>query len=140
MISSFGTEVRHAVRALSRTPAVTLAAIVCLGMGLGATTAIYSAVHTALVRPLPFPEPERLATVYRTTPHFDTGPFSPANYLDLRNGTTTFESLSAVTPSVALLERGTESRRVSVTRASDDVFEMLGARGEVRAQILLRWF
>ena len=126
MPSSFRSDTRHAIRALARTPAVTAAAILCLGLGLGATTAIYSAVNTALLRPLPFPDPERLATVYRTTPHFDTGPFSPANYVDLRAGGTSFASLAAATGGVALLEGGPESRRVSVGRASENVFEMLG--------------
>lgn len=128
MLTAMTTELRRAIRALARTPTVTIAAIICLGLGLGATTAIYSAVHTALIRPLPFPEAERLATVYRTTPHFNTGPFSPANFLDLQAATSSFEHLSAVTPRVAVLEGGDESRRVSINRASDNVFEMLGVR------------
>jgi predicted permease len=130
MPSSFRSDTRHAIRALARTPAVTAAAILCLGLGLGATTAIYSAVNTALLRPLPFPDPERLATVYRTAPQANTWPFSPANYLDLKAGTTSFEALAAVTPRVALLEGDPEPRRVSVARAADNLFEMLGIEAQ----------
>src|SRR5215213_3611941 len=81
--SSFVTELLAAVRALRRAPLVSGSAILCVALGIGATAAISSAISRALLQPLPFRSPERLVTVYRTTPHFNTGPFSPANYTDL---------------------------------------------------------
>ncbi len=130
MPTAMRTDLRHAIRSLLRTPAVSIAAVLCLGLALGATTSIYSAVNTALLRPLPFPDSDELVTVYRTAPQANTWPFSPANYLDLKDGTTSFEALSAVTPRVALLEGDPEPRRVSITRASDNLFEMLGVRAQ----------
>ncbi len=85
--SSIVTELSAAVRALRRAPLVSGSAILCVALGIGATAAISSAISRALLQPLPFRSPERLVTVYRTTPHFDTGPFSPANYLDLARET-----------------------------------------------------
>jgi len=96
-------ELRSAARSLVRAPAITLSAILCIALGVGATTAIASAIDRALLQPLPFDAPERLVTVYRTTPHFDTGPFSPPNYEDLARTTTTLEDLAGVTFSTALL-------------------------------------
>ena len=74
------TDFRDAVRGLRRTPAVTLCAVACLTLGLGATTAIASAIDQALIRQLPFSDPGRLITVYRTAPQADDWPFSPATY------------------------------------------------------------
>src|ERR1700685_2435726 len=76
------TDFRDGVRGLRRTPAVTLCALACLTLGLGATTAIASAIDQALIRRLPFRDPGKLITVYRTGPQSDAWPFSPAKFLD----------------------------------------------------------
>ncbi|MCI0434281.1 MAG: ABC transporter permease [Gemmatimonadetes bacterium] len=132
---AFSTDVRHALRGLLRAPTVAAAGILCLGLGLGATTAIYSAVHAALLRPLPFPEPDGLVTVYRTTPHFNTGPFSPANYVDLRAGTRTLEHYVAVQLAAVLLEGSEQAERVSAARVADNFFAALRVAA-VRGRLL----
>ena len=91
------TELLGAARSLRRTPLVSGAAILCIGLGIGSTSAISSAISRALLQPLPFREPGRLVTVYRTTPNFNTGPFSPSNYSDLAGETRQLEALSAIT-------------------------------------------
>lgn len=136
MGTDFGSEIRHAVRALLRAPALTFAGVLCLGLGIGATTAIFSAVHAALLRPLPFPEPDRLVSVFRTTPQFSSGPFAPANYLDLRSATQTVESLVAVSNATSLMEGPDASLRVTLGRAAGDLFGTLGVR-PLRGRALL---
>ena len=121
-----GTDLRHAMRGLLRAPTLTAAAILCLGLGIGATTAIFTAVHAALLRPLPFPQPDGLVSVFRTTPHFDSGPFSAPNFLDLRRGTRALAGLAAATPGGGLLQVGERSARVTSTRVSGDFFPLLG--------------
>src|ERR671914_3034001 len=69
------SDLRSSARSLRRSPTVALSAVACLALGIGATVAIASAIDRALVERLPFHEPTRLVTVYRTTPHFNTGPF-----------------------------------------------------------------
>ena len=125
------TQLRAAVRGLARSPVLTFAAVFCLALGIGSTTAIFTAVNTALLRPLPFPEPDRLVSVFRTTPHFSSGPFSAPNYRDLDAGTRTLEALAAATPGGGLIQTGEQSLRASVVRASDDYFRMLGARARL---------
>src|SRR5262252_5766367 len=98
------TELLAAVRSLRRAPLVSVSAIVCIALGIGSTAAISSAISRALLQPLPFRDPERLVTVYRTTPHFDTGPFSPANYTDLARETHQLAGLAAMAPTTALLQ------------------------------------
>ncbi|HEX9895761.1 MAG TPA: protein kinase, partial [Gemmatimonadales bacterium] len=125
-LAGAGKDLIYAFRSLRRTPTVTVAAIACLALGLGATTAIFSAVYTALLRPLPFFEPERLVSVFRTTPFFETGPFSPGTYLDLARAPRSLEGVAAARPSVSLMEGTGEPRRVTTYRASDNLFQVLG--------------
>src|SRR6188474_2786476 len=59
------SELRLAVRSLRRTPAITLAALITLALGIGANTAVFSVVDAVLLRPLPYPDPERLLVLYQ---------------------------------------------------------------------------
>ena len=129
------TELLAAVRGLRRAPLVSGSAIICIALGIGATSAISSAISRALLQPLPFRNPERLVTVYRTTPHFDTGPFSPANYADLARETRQLEALAAMTPTTGLLQLTTEAAQVSVKRVTGNLFPMLGVRA-LRGRLL----
>ncbi|MQA92303.1 MAG: FtsX-like permease family protein [Gemmatimonas sp.] len=61
-------DLRHSVRGLRRSPGFTAATILTLALGIGANTAVFSILHAALLRPLPFDEPERLMSVALTTP------------------------------------------------------------------------
>lgn len=120
------SDLRDAARGLVRVPAISLSAILCLGLGLGTTAAISSAIDRALLQPPPFRDADRLVTVYRTTPHFNTGPFSAPNYVDLSKGTKQLSALSAVSSSTALLMTGTDASQVTVMDVTGNLFGMLG--------------
>src|SRR5688500_10571085 len=125
-MSTIVTELVSAARALRRAPLVSGSAILCIALGIGATAAISSAISRALLQPLPFRDPERLVTVYRTTPHFDTGPFSPANYADLARDVRQLAALAAMTPTTNLLQLTDEAIQVSTKRITGNLFPMLG--------------
>ena len=129
------TETLAAIRSLRRAPLVSISAIVCIALGIGSTAAITSAISRALLQPLPFREPERLVTVYRTTPNFYTGPFSPANYRDLARETRQLDALAAITPTTALLELTDEATQVTVKRVTGNLFPLLGVRA-LRGRLL----
>jgi predicted permease len=126
--SAIGTELVAAARSLRRSPLISISAILCIALGIGSTAAISSAISRALLQPLPFKAPERLVTIYRTTPHFNTGPFSPANYLDLARDTKQLEALSVLTPVARLLQLTDDAVQVSAFRVTGNLFSMLGAR------------
>jgi putative ABC transport system permease protein len=123
------SEIRDAVRALRRTPMVTLCAVSCLALGLGATTAIASAIDRALLRPLPFNDPGRLVTVYRTAPQANNWPFSPAKFLDLVRGARQIEvaAIAYDTKLITLRDEGVTARALRVT---GNLFPLLGVRAE----------
>jgi predicted permease len=130
------TEIRGALRGLQRSPTIALSAVVCIGLGLGSTAAISSAVDRALVQRLPFQEPERIVTVYRTTPHFDTGPFAPRNYLDLARGSAAVPQLAAIGYGTGLLTLPNQSVQVDLKRVSGNLFPMLGLTA-LRGRLIL---
>lgn len=90
-------DVRFAFRSFARTPGFTIAAVLVLALGIGATTAIFSAVRAVVLRPLPFAEPERLYMLWESNPEmgWETQAASPANYLDLKERVASFADVEA---------------------------------------------
>jgi len=95
-MASTWQDARFAARTLLRGPGFTFAAIAVLGLGIGATSAIFSAVNAYFFRPLPFAEPDHLVTVFETNPEFGwvDQTASPANLLDWRERVDAFEDVS----------------------------------------------
>ena len=89
------SDLRHAFRALYKTPGFTLIAIMTLALGIGLNTAMFSLINTILLRPVAFPEPEQLVRLYRATPEQDRGGFSVADYLDLARSGNDFGQFAA---------------------------------------------
>lgn len=90
-------DLRQGLRSLSKRPGLTAVALVTLALGIGVNTAIFSAVDSVLLRPLPFNDPERVMAVWEHTPHLGIArnEFAPANYFDLRNQNSVFAELGA---------------------------------------------
>jgi putative ABC transport system permease protein len=91
-------DVRFAVRGLRRSPAFTAVAILTLSLSIGANTSIFSVVNAVLLRPLPFPEPDRLVYVWEVSPRNNPrNVVSAGNYLDWRERATMFDAIGART-------------------------------------------
>jgi hypothetical protein len=130
------TEIRGTLRGLRRAPAIAVSAVACISLGLGSTAAISSAIDRALVQRLPFRDPERMVTVYRTTPHFDTGPFAPLNYADLARASRRIDELAAITSRTGLLSLPNDALQVDVRRVTGNLFPMLGVSA-LRGRLIL---
>ncbi|HET7583849.1 MAG TPA: ABC transporter permease [Gemmatimonadaceae bacterium] len=127
-------EVRRAARALVRSPVVSICAVLCLALGIGATTAIASAVSRALLQSFPLRNPQRLVAVHRITPQSGaqgTWPESAPNFVDLARASRQVEQLSAFTYRPVLLTLPQDAVRASGLAVSGSLFSMLGARAQV---------
>ena len=125
------SDLRSAARGLLRTPTVTIAGVLCLALGIGATAAISSAVSRALFHSLPFREPTQLVAVHRTTPHsgpLGTWPMSAPNYTDLARSTRRIEGLAAFGFGTALVALPAEAIQASQVYVTGSFFNTLGAR------------
>jgi len=126
-------DVRFSLRALRRSPGFTATAVLVAALGIGATTAAYSLLDRVLLRPLPFPEPERLVRIYedQTFRGYRELEVSPGNFRDYKALSRSFESMGATMSgpagSMNLVDRG-EPRRIDVTAMTADVLPLLGAR------------
>ena len=85
----------HAFRLWLRQPMLALAAIVSLGLGIGANTAIFSVLNAVVLRPLPFPGADRLVVAWETSADNPARWVAPANYLDWARDARSFTSLAA---------------------------------------------
>jgi putative ABC transport system permease protein len=88
--------VRYTVRLLLKSPGFTITAILILGSGIGANTAIFSLIDAVLLKPLPFPHPERLAAIYQPYQDFEWTNLDYPDYQDFSAAQHSFESLAAL--------------------------------------------
>ncbi len=96
MLKSVVQDTTQAARTLRRNPGFTVAAVVVLALGIGATTAIFSAVNAYFFRPLPFGDADRLVLLYETNPEFGwtDANAAPANVLDWRERVEAFDDVA----------------------------------------------
>ena len=133
---SLWQDVRYALRTFARTPGLTLLIVLSLGIGIGATTAIFSVVNSLLLEPLPYPNPDRLAVLWLRSPGINIPQDwpSPGEYMDVKNENHSFSELSiSQGRSGTLIGRGGEApfpepQRVEVLMTSSNLFHMLGAK------------
>ena len=121
-------DLRFALRQLRRAPVFTLAALACLALGIGANTAIFTVINAVLVRPLPYPEPDRLVMVWESNAgrKRERNVVSPANYLDWKAETQLFERMAAAYDIRMNLTGVGEPVEVPAQLATADLFPLLG--------------
>jgi predicted permease len=121
-------EIRQGVRSLSKTPALTAAAILTIALGIGANTAVYAVVHAVLLEPLPFREPQQLVQMWETHPELRNLQVSVPDYFDWK---TSIHSLDLAAYSFQAMNKETLSGpggpiTVQGSNASSDLFSLLG--------------
>jgi putative ABC transport system permease protein len=124
-------DVRHGIRLMLKNPGFTLAAVVCLMLGIGATTAIFSVVNAVLLRPLPYKQPQQLARVYTEFPTFPNGGLhkfwtSPPEFLELRRDLRSWSSLDAWVNGGANVAGIAQPARVTASFVSGGMMDTLG--------------
>jgi predicted permease len=122
-------ELSYAARSLRKTPAFTATALLTLAVCLGANLTIFSAIDSILLRPLPFPAPDRLVTVFNTYPKagVERDGSSLTNYYERRGNIPAFASLAIYRFGTATIGEAGATEREQITRVSPDFFSTLGA-------------
>lgn len=121
-------DLRYALRRLRRAPGFTIAAVMILATGIGTTTAIFSLVDAVLLRPLSFPEPDRLVWVNQqnhSLPGIVPESLSYPDYFDWRAQNHTLEGLASYADGSATMEFKGESQRLEIQTVSANFFDVL---------------
>ena len=122
-------DLRYGLRGLVRSPGFAIAAGLTLALGIGANTAMFSLVDAVLLRPLPYPQPERLVRVRAV--NAETGQdanLNPLDFADYRRQARSFADLAAMATPTFSLTGGGEPERIRGARVSSNFFRAFGAR------------
>jgi predicted permease len=121
-------DIRYAFRVLLQRRAYTALVVLTLAVGIGAATAVFSAIDAVLLRPLPYRDPSRLVQVFENDRlnHKPRYPVAPANWEDWRAGTHAFEHLTAFSEGGGSLSAGAEPFHANVPAVATDFFDTLG--------------
>ena len=124
-------DLRFAARTLTRERLFTAAAVLMLALGIGANSAMFALVDAILLRPLPFPAPDRLVVLWEQTPASPRSRVSPINLLDWKARSRTFDGMAAYVPNVAgMVLASADGNAETVPRqwVSSGIFDVLGVR------------
>src|SRR5580700_11993467 len=123
-------DLRLAFRMLRKNVVLTLVILASLGIGIGANSAIFSVVDALLLRPLPYPHPDRLAAVWLHSPGIGIlrdWP-SPGQYIDIQNQNHSFEQMALAQSRTFTLTGRDQPERVNVLRTQSSLLTMCGAK------------
>lgn len=122
-------DLRHALRVLRKSPGFTAVAVLTLGLGIGANTAIFSVVQGVLLRPLPYRDPGALVEIWNTyLPQFPQTSLSPGDFSDFKRGAASFSEMACYVdiPQGFNLTGDGDAQRVETRHVVSGFFEMLG--------------
>lgn len=129
-MNTFLLDVNYGLRMLRKSPGFTLIAILALGLGIGANTAIFSVLNALLLRQLPYKDPERVVLVWeynKNRPRKKQNVVSPANFIDWKRQNGVFENIAAFMPNRMNLTGSGEPEEIPIQYITGDFFSVLGA-------------
>jgi len=121
-------DLRYGLRTLGKAPGFTTIAVIALALGIGANSAMFSIVNTVLLRPIPYPTPERVLMLYTSMPQFDEASVSYPNFLDWQQRSRSFEHLAAFRSDTFHLTGDGNPERLRGHMASSTFFAVMGAQ------------
>ncbi|MGH9344923.1 MAG: ADOP family duplicated permease [Terriglobia bacterium] len=119
-------DLRYGLRQLCRNPGFTIVAVVTLALGIGASTAIFSVVDAVLLRPLPYPNPQQIVTVWEQEANGHRAHLADPNFQDFRAQNHTLSALAVFSSGPDSVSGGSEPVRMNVAAVSQDFFKALG--------------
>ena len=128
-LENFLQDLRYAVRMLGKSPAFTIVIVLTLALSIGANSAIFGVIDGVLLKPLPYPQAERIARVFYRSPLYPKFPLNPWDFLDFRARNRSFENLAMYTHAdVQLSGMGSDPVKLSAFRISSGYFRVLGVQ------------
>jgi predicted permease len=124
-------DVRYGMRVLGKTPGFTAVAILTLAIGMGANTAIFSVVHSVLLQPFPYPNPDRLAIVWSIYGHEGRAPASGPELIYLRERSRLFEELGGIWAQSGALTGEGQPEQVSLGLVTANFLSLLSAKPQL---------
>src|SRR5437773_2614520 len=124
-------DLRFGWRLLRRSPGFTTASVLALALGIGATSAVFTLLDRVVLRPLPYPDPDRLVMLWETNDNkgLSHERLSPVNFMDYRALSQVFADAAAWWyPQLTLTEAGREPLRVNAVETSGNFFAVLGVQ------------
>ena len=119
-------DIRYGVRNLAKQPGFTLIVLLTLGLGIGASTAIFSVVNSVLLRKLPYQHSERIVAIQELNKEGKRGQVTSANFLDWRAQNTVFEHLAAIRERTGNLALSDHAERIDVAQTNANFFDVFG--------------
>jgi predicted permease len=127
-IEALVQDIRFGLRMLAKNPGFTAVAVLTLALGIGASTAMFTILDAVLLKPLPFPHPERMVRVWETLPNGLPNNTTTLTFLDWKRQDAIFEALSAELPTRAAVGTGEDLARVQGELVSADYFKVFGVK------------
>lgn len=124
----FLQDIKHSLRLFRQSPGFTITAVLALALGIGTNTAVFSVVNSVLLKPAPFPEPDRLVIFLNTSPQGSGPAGSPAKFQHWREQSSVVEDVTAFRSNVVNLTGGAFPEQVQAAQVSADYFRLFGAR------------
>ncbi len=122
-------DLQYAGRQMMKSPGFAVVAILTLALGIGANTTIFSVVNGVLLNPLPYPDSNRLVTLFHNKPNFQKGSISYLNFLDWQRDSRSFDAMVAYRNSGGMTLTGSgEPENVKSEMVSAGFFELLGVK------------
>jgi putative ABC transport system permease protein len=119
-------DLRYGARMLAKSPGFTAVAVIALALGIGANTAIFSVVNAALLRPLPYPDADKLVIVWEKSRRNDQNVINPANFMDWSEQNNVFTDMAATFDRSAVLVGDGEPEEIPAQIATNNLFSLLG--------------
>ena len=125
-MNTFLQDLRFGIRTLAKNPGFAIVAILTLALGIGASTAIFSVVDAVLLRPLPYPNPQRIVTVWEQEANGHRTRLADPNFLDFRSQNNTLAGLATFSSGPDSVSGGSEPVRMDIGLVSQDFFKVMG--------------
>jgi len=130
-MTSFVSDLRHAARVLFKNLGATAIVVFTLALAIGATTAIFSVVYGVLLRPLPYPAPDRLVAIWEVNHRGGYSRLADPNFEDFRDRSRSFDAMAKYTAYVMSISGALEPTRTTVATVTKDFFRVLGVQPSI---------